>query len=104
MQVRIRDKDMQIILTAFKQHFSNNDHLWLFGSRVDMKRRGGDIDFYIETTESDVSEAIKKEKKFVIELWDKLGDQKIDTVLNILSLEGALPIYRIAKSTGVQLL
>ncbi len=69
-----------------------------------MTKRGGDIDFYIETSETDIDKAVEKEKKFVIELWDKIGDQQIDVVLNILSLKDTLAIYNIAKTTGVQLI
>jgi len=32
-----------------KRHFGNNIRLYLFGSRVDDQKRGGDIDLFIET-------------------------------------------------------
>ena len=71
-----------------------------------MNRRGGDIDFYIETTEQDPSLAMNKKFNFVNELWENLGEQKIDVVLNCIGDESqfSLPIYQIAKATGVQLL
>lgn len=103
MQVRIRDEELDIIIATFKKHFLAGDHLWLFGSRADMKKRGGDIDFYIETSEIDIDKAIKMEDDFVGELWDRIGEQQIDVVLNILSLKDSLPIYKIAKTTGVRL-
>jgi len=33
-----------------KEYFGNNIKLYLFGSRVDDSKRGGDIDLLIETT------------------------------------------------------
>ena len=101
-QVRITPTDLELIKVAFKKHFSTQDHLWLFGSRVDLKKRGGDLDFYIETMES-ASTAVDKKMAFVSELWQNLGDQKIDVVLNLISSPYALPIYKVAKETGIQL-
>lgn len=108
-KVRLSDRDIAEIITSFKDHFGMKDHLWLFGSRVDLTKRGGDIDLYIETVESG-SVAIKKKMKFVGDLWERIGEQKIDVVLNLVgSKDLAIPvtddllIYKIAKKEGVQL-
>ena len=39
-KVRLGDSDVNHIIESFKQHFGKDDHLWLFGSRVDLERRG----------------------------------------------------------------
>jgi predicted nucleotidyltransferase len=49
-EVRLPDKDLDQIKVLFKSFF-NKDHLWLFGSRVNLSKKGGDIDLYIETSE-----------------------------------------------------
>jgi hypothetical protein len=103
MNVRIGQHDLDVIIIVFKKAFGENDHLWLFGSRADMNKRGGDLDFYIETIEPNFSDAVDKKMAFISELWQKLGDQKIDVVLNVLSSKHELPIYTIAKATGVKL-
>ncbi len=104
LNIRLPKYDLEIIKQAFKHYFSKNDHLWLFGSRVDLTKHGGDLDFYIETIEIDINVAVARQSNFIIELQDQLGDQKIDVVLNCLSNNVTLPIYDIAKQTGVQLL
>ncbi len=102
--IRIPKQDLIIIKETFKKYFTIQDHLWLFGSRTDPNKRGGDLDFYIETVENNVTVANKQKNYFIIELQDKLGDQKIDVVLNILSSKYIIPIYKIAQQTGIKLL
>jgi hypothetical protein len=102
--MRLTEKELTIIRKTFQEYFSSSDHLWLFGSRVDDAKKGGDIDFYIETMESDVSTALAKRSKFVVALYMSIGDQKIDVVLNQLPLKGDLLIYEEARATGVQLI
>lgn len=102
--MRLTDNELILIRKTFIECFSEQDHLWLFGSRVDEKKRGGDIDFYVETKEQDTSKAISKRLDFIVSLKLKMGDQKIDVVLNQLSLNENLPIYSEAKKTGKQLL
>ncbi len=101
-KIRLGDSDVNHIIKSFKQHFENNDHLWLFGSRVNLEKRGGDIDLYIETQLPNI-EASEKQTKFVVDLWRNIGEQKIDVVLHVLTESKKLPIYEIAKATGVQL-
>jgi hypothetical protein len=98
------DQVLKIIQESFKQIFSDKDHLWVFGSRVDLQRRGGDLDFYIETTETDSARALKKKMDFVSLLWDQLGEQKIDVVINITSSHLKLAIYETAKKSGVKII
>jgi len=102
--MRLTEKELVIIRKTFHECFSESDHLWLFGSRVDDSKRGGDIDFYVETTEKNTSNAVAKRLAFIITLKQLLGDQKIDVVLNQLTLNRPLSIYQEAKKTGVQLI
>ncbi len=48
-QIRLTTEEINSIKTIFTKYFSNKDHLWIFGSRVDPTQRGGDIDLYIES-------------------------------------------------------
>ncbi len=101
--MRLTPKELLCILETFQKHFGKNDHLWLFGSRVDDTKRGGDIDLYIETTETSVDRVYHSKIQFVTELWAQIGEQKIDIIINMLSNPTVLPIYKIAKETGVLL-
>jgi hypothetical protein len=101
--VRLTKLEIEEICTAFRTFFAPQDHLWLFGSRTNPDARGGDIDLYIETTIPDASAAIGKQNAFVFQLYDKIGEQKIDVVLNSLTSPCKLPIYEVAREEGVQL-
>lgn len=101
--VRLKPWEIEAICTAFRAHFPPEDHLWIFGSRVDPNRRGGDIDLYIETTIEDVSTIYESEKNFVFDLYDTIGEQKIDVVLHLLTRDFKIAIYDVARKNGVQL-
>ncbi len=70
--MRLTEQEKQSICEAFLRHFGKNDHLWLFGSRVDDSKKGGDIDFYIETEEKNSRVALEKNYPFLMiygHLW-----------------------------------
>ncbi|MEQ1602849.1 MAG: nucleotidyltransferase domain-containing protein [Methylophilaceae bacterium] len=77
--------------------------MWLFGSRVDDNKRGGDIDLLIETNGMDIDEIVRAEISFQTKLQTKLGEQKIDVLLDYPSRKSHPPIFFIAKQTGILL-
>lgn len=72
----------------------------LFGSRLDDRARGGDIDLYVETTLA-AEEAEARRLRMLARLSRSLGDRKIDLVVR--TPDGDLPIYAIARREGVVL-
>lgn len=100
--IRLSDAEVLAISKAFRLCFLSEDHLWLFGSRTDLNKRGGDIDLYIETNINDPAKANSSKLRFLSELDGALGEQKIDIVLKAGNFE--LPIYNVAKEQGIQLL
>ena len=101
-KIRLREYDVEAIKAAFKKNFGADDHLWIFGSRVELEKRGGDIDLYIETSES-LENAYKKKRRFIGDLWATIGEQKIDVVLHLASDTEKKMIYEVAKKEGVML-
>lgn len=101
-QVRLSDAAVSIICNEFRNSFLETDRLWLFGSRADLSKRGGDIDLYIET-ELSAQKLNDAKHKFYIQLIKQLGDQKIDLVINN-DNDCEKLIYNIAKTEGVKLL
>jgi len=102
--MRLTKKQQDAIRESFVAHFLAADRIWLFGSRADDSKKGGDIDFYIETYYEDSAIATEKKIKFLSDLKKRIGEQKIDVVINILKDNQKLRIYDEAKNTGVQLL
>lgn len=48
--MRLTTRQVQIIKAATAEIFGADAHVWLFGSRVDDNRRGGDVDLMVETS------------------------------------------------------
>lgn len=46
--IHLSEIQVSAICTAFKACFRADDHLWLFGSRVDPTKRGGDMIFMLK--------------------------------------------------------
>lgn len=97
--MRIKKEDSAFIKKTVKAYFGNNAKVYLFGSRTDDSKKGGDIDLYIET---DIKEKILEKKlKVLAALHKKLGEQKIDIVINNFSSNKY--IYEVAKNEGIPL-
>lgn len=75
--MRLKDSEISIIKDAFKRRFSG-ETLYLFGSRTDDSKKGGDIDLLII---SENKLALKEILAFEVDLIKGLGEQKID-ILN----------------------
>lgn len=100
--IRLADSVVAAIKSAFKENFLKEDCLWIFGSRTDLSKRGGDIDLYIESSIKNAHEIVKARANFLSKLYRTIGEQKIDVVIKFDTTN--LPIYKIAKEQGIQLL
>lgn len=97
--MRLTSYQQNIIKKLAADIFGDEVHLMLFGSRVDDTKKGGDIDLYLETQNSEG--ILDKKIKLLTALNLALGEQKIDLVVNDFTKEK--PIYEIAKRTGIEL-
>lgn len=101
--MRLTHFEVEAIKKHFTENFGSQDHLWLFGSRTDPAKKGGDIDLYIETPSPERMIYKEKEIRFLVMLKDEIEDQKIDVVINFLPEKKDKLIYQEARRTGIQL-
>lgn len=102
--VRLSKQALEAVELLFHKHFLRGDKLWLFGSRTDITKKGGDIDFYVETQAKTIADAIKMKSDFIWELEQIIGEQKIDLVLNMLNFPHPIPIHDIARTKGINII
>lgn len=95
--MRLTPTQQKCILQATRQNFGADANVWLFGSRVDDARRGGDIDLYVETAQASSPLSALRCK---IALEESL-DLHVDLVVK--EHGGNKPIYQIARKQGIQL-
>jgi len=95
--MRLTQKQISAIKSNF-QTFFNEGKIYLFGSRLDDSRKGGDIDLYIST--QDRRKLVEKKINFLVGLQREIGEQKIDVVLDYGTNR---LIDKRAKETGVLL-
>ena len=101
--MRLTDQQHATIRAIVTETFGAGAGVWLFGSRVDDSRRGGDIDLLIETDQVDINTITRAEIAFLTRLQMKLGDQKIDVLLDYPSRKNHPPIFSIARKIGILL-
>lgn len=101
--MRLSDQQRSIIRTCVTETFGAETEVWLFGSRVDDNKLGGDIDLYIESGSDNAEQIIDAKLNLLLTLHKKLGEQKIDVVIRRAGCTTNLPIYQIAKTTGIKL-
>lgn len=97
--MRIKKEDIIQIKNIAKTYFGEDVKIYLFGSRTNDKKKGGDIDLYIETElkKNIIGRKIKMQGK----LQEILGEQKIDIIIN--NFRSDKLIYHIAKQEGIAL-
>jgi predicted nucleotidyltransferase len=93
--MRLKNSEQIAILSTVKC-LDNNARVYLFGSRVDDTKKGGDIDLLI------MSDKLNRDDKrtIKIKLYELLGEQKIDLVL---AADDSEPFVKLALSKGIQL-
>jgi predicted nucleotidyltransferase len=80
-------------------HICEGAEIWLFGSRVDDCKKGGDIDLYIETEdEIQITDQLRLKSR----LQRALGFRKIDLIIRTPN-SAERSIFQTAKKTGVRL-
>ncbi len=95
--MRLDLREVEVILKSFKEVFGEGE-VYLFGSRADNFKKGGDIDLYLVTKNQ--NDLISKKLKFLSKIYKELGEQKIDIVF---SIESSREIEQEAMSKGVKL-
>lgn len=98
--VRLSPPEVKILVKATHHCFGDTAKIWLFGSRADDTKRGGDIDLLIETDL--ISGIVSAKLKMREEIWNEFGEQKIDILVRSRQDEPS-PIHLIAMQTGVEL-
>ena len=93
--MRISEYEKNVIIDAVKD-VDPAARLWLFGSRADDNKKGGDIDLGILSVAIDVMEEIEIRQK----ICDKIGEQKIDLVV---SKDGQQAFFKHIVTKGILL-
>lgn len=87
-----------MIKKAFLEVFENGE-IYLFGSRVDDTKRGGDIDLYL-VPKITFDDERKRKIDFLVKLDNYIGEQKIDAVI---AKDKSRLIEQVALRDGIQL-
>ncbi len=81
-KMRLSHKDISIITEIFQEYFKSGK-LYLFGSRTDDSKKGGDIDLYVEYDKpTSFSSFYPQIKHFREQVFKKLDFYKVDVVFS----------------------
>lgn len=78
--MRLSDVEKKSIIKAFNRFSKSGMQLYLFGSRVDETKKGGDIDLLVVLGQGQVKSDFKQ-LDFIVELKKQIGERKIDVTL-----------------------
>jgi Nucleotidyltransferase domain. len=96
-RIRLKDEEIEIIKEVAIEIFGEDAKVYIFGSRVDLTKKGGDIDIFIET-QKEVS--LNQEIEFLAKLELKGVERSVDVLIKAKNRDNK-PIFEEAKRTGV---
>ena len=76
--MRLSKREIEAILQVAEDIYGTDVKVYLFGSRVDDSRRGGDIDLLVRTTSE--KKGILDRVRMASRIKSLIGDQKIDII------------------------
>jgi predicted nucleotidyltransferase len=91
--MRLSEGEVDVLKKSVKE-LDNKAKLYLFGSRADINKRGGDIDLLI------ISNKIKRKntRKIRLDFFQEFGEQKLDIVVDNGSLKEPFVKYIFEKA------
>lgn len=98
--MRLTGLEADLIRQAVLSSFGPDSEVWLFGSRVDDSKKGGDIDLLVQPQVYPDNVLMTKIACLKL-LQQQLGEQKIDIVIE--AQDDNRPIVEIARKTGIKL-
>ena len=99
--MRLTDTQIETIRRDARELAGKAAHIWLFGSRLDDDKRGGDIDLMLELVEP-VAHPAQLAARLSARLYLNLDGHSVDVVVSAPNLQ-RLPIHDVAFSTGQRL-
>lgn len=105
--MRLSTDQIQAICQAATNAFGQGTSVWLFGSRADDAKKGGDIDLLVCPHVSTAADAAEPQQTFMqkikmLNLLERyLGERKIDIVVE--QVQDPRPIVEVAHKTGIKL-
>jgi predicted nucleotidyltransferase len=93
--VRLTESEIKAIKQCV-QTLDSHAKTYLFGSRVDSRKKGGDIDLLILSQQLNFDDKLRLK----IQLFEQIGEQKIDIVI---AKDTSDPFVRLALKQGVML-
>ncbi|NJL25066.1 MAG: nucleotidyltransferase domain-containing protein [Calothrix sp. SM1_5_4] len=80
--MRLKDSEIRSLRRALEPHLLGRPfRLYLFGSRVDNAKRGGDIDLLLEVETSLKGLLLDKKGRIKSDLGEAVGDQRVDLTI-----------------------
>ncbi|MGC8649993.1 MAG: nucleotidyltransferase domain-containing protein [Hydrogenobaculum sp.] len=101
-EIRLEKEEIEAIKEVALEVFGSDIMAWIFGSRTDLNKKGGDIDIYIEIKDFDIEKVVKKKIEFLVRLENKIGEQKVDVVVSPYGCQERH--CQEAKNTGIRIL
>ena len=99
--MRLSEFEIESIKSLASHHFGTDVQVFLFGSRTSNQQRGGDIDLFIRDPNGGHLKTRTK-INFITDLILKIGEQKIDVVLDNQDTKNSVFLKTIYQ-TGIQL-
>ena len=99
--MRLTAEQREVIRNAVREVYGEDSRLWLFGSRVDDARRGGDIDLLVRPDTSSGGHTLMDKVRLLGKLERGLGERKIDILIE--TPDDQRPIVKIAHESGISL-
>lgn len=99
--MRLSAHEVAAIKRLVAEIFGCEARVWLFGSQLDDKRKGGDVDLLVELEAGGPYE-LRRELRLAHELEKALGGRKVDLIVHRAG-EPEGPFVRIARREGVLL-
>ena len=91
--MRLSKFEIDTINKLAGKHFGNGTTVFLFGSRTDDRKKGGDIDLLIKNNDTQLLTLISK-IRFLADLKAIIGNRKIDVIFDNKVLRQKINFYR----------